>query len=272
MDCEIRSAKGELRAVSGFKLEGVAARYGVRSSDLGGFVETIAPGAFTRSLQAGSKVIVTLNHDPNFVLGSTKSGTAKVFDSAEGLRFSVQLDRSNSMHADTYASVKRGDLDSCSFAFKVPSGGDSISQTKDAKGQPLTLRTLTDVDLVDCSVVCYPAYPVGTTVDARSLSAKGLLRVAARARAGTRRFTENELAELNGCSVEQFRARADYERLMRARQLGREIAASEDADRGARSRRLGAQIDADEEEYRKTCEIAERMQAAAGIVCGRRKP
>ena len=77
MENEIRSLKGELRAAPDFTLQGTAARFNTRSSDLGGFVETIAPGAFTRSLKAGGKVIVAVNHDPNQVLGSTKSGTGK---------------------------------------------------------------------------------------------------------------------------------------------------------------------------------------------------
>ncbi|HYM76127.1 MAG TPA: HK97 family phage prohead protease [Candidatus Dormibacteraeota bacterium] len=282
MDYEIRSIKGELRAAAGFKLEGIAAQYGVRSHDLGGFVETIAPGAFTRSLEAGSKVVITLNHDPNFVLGSTKAGTAKVFDSAEGLRFSVQLDRTNTMHANTYASVKRGDLDSCSFAFKVPAGGDAISQTKDAKGNPISLRTLKDVDLVDCSVVAYPAYPVGTQVDARSLTAKGLLRVASRAitpvqppakkpAVVARPFTEEELAKINGMTLAQFRERCDYDRLHRATQLGRKIAADATNELRARAARAGATIAADAEQLQKDEEALAIAQSRMGITCGRRR-
>jgi HK97 family phage prohead protease len=178
MTHEIRSLKGELRAAADFTLQGLAARFGTRSADLGGFIETIAPSAFTRSLAAGDRVVITVNHDPNQVLGNTKSGTAKVWADDTGLRFSVKLDPTNTVHTNCYASVKRGDLDSCSFAFRVPKGGDSLKPDVDSNGKPIVLRTLTDVDLVDASVVCYPAYPEGTAVDARSLKSKGLLRVA----------------------------------------------------------------------------------------------
>jgi HK97 family phage prohead protease len=261
MESEIRSIKGELRAAPGFKLEGIAAKYNSRSSNLGGFVEQISPGAFTRSLKAGAKVVVTKNHDPNFVLGSTKSGTATVFDSPEGLRFSVQLDKANTSHTDTYASVKRGDIDSCSFAFKVPAGGDSWADgARDDAGNACSLRTLKDVDLIDCSVVTYPAYPQGTQVDARSLSAKGLLRVA----------PNKSLAVLQGTTPERLQAASDAARRSVATRQGQRIAADTDADLRSRAARLGAIIAADAEQEQKDNEALRRAEAARGIVCGRR--
>jgi HK97 family phage prohead protease len=261
MESEIRSLKGELRAVAGFKLEGLAARYGARSSNLGGFYEQIAPGAFARSLRAGDKVVVTKNHDPNFVLGSTKSGTAKVFDSPEGLRFSVQLDKTNTMHTDTYASVKRGDLDSCSFAFKVPTGGDSWADDSDENGQRCQLRTLRDVDLIDCSVVCYPAYPQGTQVDARSLSAKGLLRVAQR---------KLSLAESQGTTDSLLESASLSAARSALNVQCRRIAEDTDRDLHARAERARKIIEEDAELTKKDNELRARMENAAGIVFGRR--
>jgi HK97 family phage prohead protease len=261
MQSEIRSLKGELRAAPGLRLEGLAARYQSRSSNLGGFVEQIAPGAFTRSLKAGAKVVVTKNHDPNFVLGNTKAGTATVFDSPEGLRFSVQLDKANTTHADTYNSVKRGDLDSCSFAFKVPAGGDAWADgAVDDNGNACQLRTLLDVDLIDCAVVCYPAYPQGTQVDARSLSDKGLLRVAPR----------KGLAAAQGTTDAVLRAASDAASRSVCRVQGLKITAHADADLRARAARAAAVIAADDEEYRKDQATLERMQNAAGISAGRR--
>ncbi len=193
-------------------------------------------------------MVVTKNHDPNFVLGSTKSGTAKVFDSAEGLRFTVQLDATNTMHADTYNSVKRGDLDACSFAFRVPAGGDSFTPTKDAAGAPIALRTLKDVDLVDVAIACYPAYPQGTQVDARSLTAKGLLRVAP---------VPAHLAE-----------GADYERLVRAAiASGLEITKQATADLRARARYWERVIQEDGEQFARDEELRKRMENAAGRTC-----
>ena len=278
MESEIRSVKGELRAKSNFVLEGVAARYGTRSHDLGGFVETIAPGAFKRSLEAGHKVVVTLNHDPNQVLGSTKSGTAKVFDSPEGLRFQVKLDPSNTIHSNCYASVKRGDIDSCSFAFRVPAGGDSFSQTKDAKGKPIPLRTLKDVDLVDVSAVTYPAYPEGTQVDARSLKAHGLLKVAARSNApGVKKpipafqLTDEMCARMNGQTLAEYHRRKEMNhrsvRLTRCAENAPVIAAQTDADLRARADAAAKVIANDSEQEKRDAELRERMEIAAGRTC-----
>jgi HK97 family phage prohead protease len=149
--CELRADAGNEFAVSG-----LAARYN-RVTRIGSFTEKIAPGAFTRSLRAKADVKATLNHDLNHVIGRTKSGTLTLADSPEGLRFRVQLDRKNQAHRDLYSSVKRGDLDSCSFAFCVPPNGDEWQGSA---------RTLRDVDLMDVSIVADPAYP-GTSVNAR---------------------------------------------------------------------------------------------------------
>jgi HK97 family phage prohead protease len=157
-----RFTSAELRATSDFKVGGIAAAYNTKSSDLGGFVEQIAPGAFANSLRQNADVKALVNHDPNLILGRTKNGTLTLSDSPEGLRWECQLDKTNPAHASAYASIKRGDLDSCSFAFTVPENGDEW----DFSCKPAQ-RTLRNVSLQDVSAVCYPAYPQGTAVGAR---------------------------------------------------------------------------------------------------------
>jgi phage head maturation protease len=71
----------------GRTVHGYAAVYDVPSEDLGGYRERIAPGAFADVL--GSDVRALLNHDPNEVLGRTKSGTLRLFDEQRGLRFAT---------------------------------------------------------------------------------------------------------------------------------------------------------------------------------------
>lgn len=165
---ETRTALVQVRASEDFVLEGIAAAYGTTANIGGAYMETIAPGAFTKSLRDGADVRCLINHDPNRIVGRTKSGTLTLKDTAKGLAFRCQLDRSNTQHADVYAQVKRGDLDACSFAFTVPEGGDTWTETKDARGQRMPLRTLRSVRLLDVSVVTYPAYPDGTNVGARA--------------------------------------------------------------------------------------------------------
>ena len=70
---EIRSG-GDLRAISPGKLAGYAAVYNSQSQDLGGFIERIRPGAFTRSLTSPDHIRALLEHDPQRLLG--RVGTA----------------------------------------------------------------------------------------------------------------------------------------------------------------------------------------------------
>src|SRR5260370_950294 len=74
------------------EVSGLAAAYGTVSQDLGGFVETIAPGAFGKVVadpQLDCRMLV--NHDPSLILGRTKSGTLKVWADEDGLRFRCKL-------------------------------------------------------------------------------------------------------------------------------------------------------------------------------------
>lgn len=158
-------------------LRGYAARFNVLSHPLNppaagcarpmGFREKIQPGAFKRSLAAGDDVICTFNHDTNKVLGRVRSGTLKLAEDDKGLAFRCQLDKNQQAHRDLHASVKRGDISDCSFAFSVPDGGDDFSDGKDENGQRCAVRTLRNVKLHDVSVVTHPAYPQ-TSVDARA--------------------------------------------------------------------------------------------------------
>lgn len=152
-------------------LQGYAAKFNVLSHDLGNYREKIAPGAFTKSIAAGDDVVCTFNHDPNSVLGRTKSGTLKLAQDDTGLAFRCQLDPNQQAHKDLHAAVKRGDIQDCSFAFQCPEDGCDFAQRgvmEDGK-TPCNIRTLRNVTLLDCSVVVHPAYP-STQVDARRLA------------------------------------------------------------------------------------------------------
>src|SRR5260370_28788354 len=101
------------------EVSGLAAAYGTISQDLGGFVETIAPGAF-RKVVVDPKLDCRLlvNHEPSQILGRTKSGTLKVWADEDGLRFRCQLP-DTTLDKDIRESIKRGDIDKCSFSFRM---------------------------------------------------------------------------------------------------------------------------------------------------------
>jgi hypothetical protein len=200
---ERRTVVTELRVGAGdeFALIGYAAMYNSWSKNLGGFREILKPGTFSRSVRNGADVHCLFNHNSDFVLGRTKSGTLTLQDTEKGLRFRCQLDKNQQKHRDLYASVQRGDVDECSFAFTVPEGGQQWTEGPDPEdsSKRIALRTVTDVDLIDVSPVTFAAYSetsvgarsrlaspdYGTTADNFKYAVK-IFRRAARAMAGAR--------------------------------------------------------------------------------------
>ena len=150
----VRASPGEER-----RLEGYAAVFNTPSDDLGGFTEEIAPGAFQDSLGTDD-VRCLWNHNPDYVLGRNRSGTLSLREDEHGLFFSVKLPDTQ-WAKDLHESVRRGDVDQCSFGFIVL---DDEWYTVNGKQR----RTLKRVQLLDVSAVTYPAY-TATSISARNL-------------------------------------------------------------------------------------------------------
>ena len=162
---EIRQDDG-----GGSTLVGYAAVFGKPSDELGWwdtFVETIERGAFDSALARDDLDVRCLfNHDDNFVLGRTKSGTLSLEADETGLRYEAKLPETGLEHVKE--AVKRGDVDQSSFAFTIRK--DQWEHVKDGPD----IRTIIDVDeLFDVSPVTYPAYP-DTTVALRSRTRSGV--------------------------------------------------------------------------------------------------
>lgn len=136
---EVRSETTERPTIAGY-----AAVFN-HWADIGGFREQIAPGAFTKTLQEAD-VRALVNHDANYVLGRTKSGTLRLWEDEHGLAFEVDPPEAQ-WAQDLMASIRRGDVDQMSFGFRA---------IKDRwEGDE---RTLLEVALYDVSVVTFPAY------------------------------------------------------------------------------------------------------------------
>ena len=126
------------------------------------FTETIAPGAFKRSLNSGREVRMFLNHNTDQVLASTKSGTLTLTEDERGLLVDAQLP-DTSYGRDLSVLMQRGDVHSMSFGFSIPAGGDSFSDTGDS-------RELRQVILHEVSVVTgFPAYPATEGAQVRTV-------------------------------------------------------------------------------------------------------
>jgi HK97 family phage prohead protease len=131
---------------TGNTVVGYAAVYDILSEDLGGHREKIAAGAFDDVVN--SDVRALLNHDPNEVLGRTKSGTLRLFDEPKGLRFELDLPDSP-LGENMRAAISRGDVDGASFRFEV--GTDQWAGD---------VRTVTKAKaLHDITIATFPAYP-----------------------------------------------------------------------------------------------------------------
>ena len=106
----------------GKTLHGFAALYGVESRDLGGFTETIAPGAFDQVLASEPDVFLSFNHSPDKILARTTSGTLRLRDDERGL-VSVAGDR-----VEKRASLFRGHGSTLSaFLFDAVGDGGGVA-------------------------------------------------------------------------------------------------------------------------------------------------
>jgi hypothetical protein len=112
------------------------------------------------------------NHNPDNVLGRTKSGTLRIADSSDGLSYECDTDPNTTMGRDVPAMIERGDVDGCSFAFTVAK--QAWREEKAADGDMIVYRDIEEIDeLFDVGPVTYPAY-TGTSVNARSLWPSGV--------------------------------------------------------------------------------------------------
>lgn len=143
-------------------LVGYAAKFNTMSQDLGGFVETIAPGAFTKTLNENVRAMCRYNHADAHLLGTTEAGTLRLTVDTIGLLYEVDLPDTSSGR-DCAALAARGDLRYSSFAFYCIKDDWSFDEEADT-----AQRILREVQLVDVAPVNSPAY-LDTTVAKRSL-------------------------------------------------------------------------------------------------------
>lgn len=171
--CEYRTLRGltvrEAPQDSGFigVLAGRAAVFNSDSMIFEGWgkpwIERIAPGAFTRSLQENPDVRALWSHRSDSPLARAPK-TLALRESDEGLEIEISL-IDTQRNRDVLADVRSGNVDAMSFGFAARKvEWDESDKLKDT-------RTLLDVDLFEVSPVVWPAYPA-TSISARSLVAR----------------------------------------------------------------------------------------------------
>ena len=124
-----------------------------------GMTESIAPGAFSRTISWDVRALT--NHDTTLVLGRTKAHTLELREDAHGLFADILINPNDQDAVNTWERVQRGDVDQCSFGFEIV---DEESEYRDDGSVHWTIK---DVNLFEVSVCTFPAYKE-TNVAARS--------------------------------------------------------------------------------------------------------
>lgn len=152
-------------------ISGYAARFGDVTTIAGEFREKLDPGAFARTLKEKPDVVMLLDHDSGRVLGRVGAGTLTLREDRIGLWFSLDADVTTPEGQTALGTVGRQDVRGCSFGFRV-----RAEEWQDG-GDRLPLRIITDVDLYECTLTAFPAYPTTSASLARNNASAAARRV-----------------------------------------------------------------------------------------------
>ncbi len=133
------------------------------SADIGPFTEEISRAAVTDAISQDWDVRGLFNHDPNMVLGRTKSGTMSLKSTRDGLEYDIP--EMPATRSDVLEAIKREDVDGNSFSFTVESEEWDESSERDKPHR--TIKRFGQ--LFDVGPVTFPAYEGQTVVSARSM-------------------------------------------------------------------------------------------------------
>ena len=135
-ECEIKLAKDSGR------FEGYASVFGGVDS----YGDTIERGAFSGTLEQRNRMpLMLFGHNPGRVIGKWLS----LAEDSKGLIAEGEFTPGHSDAQNALASLKHGAIDGLSIGFRIPKGG---AEEKSGGG-----RIITDIDLVEISVVTMPA-------------------------------------------------------------------------------------------------------------------
>ena len=148
-------------------IKGTSIVFNSPSEDLGGFIEEISPDAVNTEFLNQQDILMLYNHkkDSGVLARSNKgTGTLKYSIDATGVNFEFKA-KNTALGNEVLESVRCGDLDKCSFAFRVADGGEKWENI----GNNMYKRTITKFELIrDFSIVLDPAYS-STSTTVRSL-------------------------------------------------------------------------------------------------------
>lgn len=115
--------------------------------------DIIAPGAFKRTLATRSKPPLLWQHDMTNPIGTID----KISEDNRGLFVSGRFSLGSQRGHDAHNLVRDGALNGLSIGYRV---------TKSARDAKRNLRILTEIDLVEVSIVTFPMQPLARLVAA----------------------------------------------------------------------------------------------------------
>ncbi len=153
MEKEIRKIQSEITAGESRTIEGYALVFDSESRDLGGWTETIEPGALDGLIER-SDVCCWLDHNPQRgLLARSRNGKGTLALEVDGRGLKYRFDAPDTaIGNEVLEGVRRGDICASSFSFIV---GDDLWERR---GEMMH-RTIRRIDaLFDVSPVYSPAY------------------------------------------------------------------------------------------------------------------
>ena len=157
-------------ADDGLTMEGYAAVFNspteIHGERSGPFMETIAPGAFAKTISERSPVL-QFDHGTHPLIGSIPLGVIQhLREDENGLFVRARLSN-NWLIQPVRDAINDGAIKGMSFKFSVPEG-------KDVWDRKTNTRTVTEAKLYELGPVVFPAYQA-TSVGVRSSQLLGLL-------------------------------------------------------------------------------------------------
>ena len=147
-------------------VHGTALVFNSWSQDLGGFTEIIKPEAVNAETIKRSDIMANMDHREDYVMARSKRGTGNLALALTERGVDFSFDAPETAKGEELLShIKRGEYDSCSFAFRIAPDGDRWFW-EDEKLH----REIRKIDILyDISIVYAPAYE-DTSVDVRALN------------------------------------------------------------------------------------------------------
>lgn len=154
-NADIRTIDNVVRAMptddGSMKISGTAIVFNQPSQDMG-FIEYIKPDA-VRGIDF-SQTMLLYNHDPANILARSNANNLNIAVTDTGVQFEATLP-DTTLSKDVYEGIRSGNLQGCSFGFRIAPDGDEWETCDDGT----IIHTINQIQSVgELSITPIPAY------------------------------------------------------------------------------------------------------------------